>query len=1471
MLLTSTILCLHAREGAAQAIDVASESALRDAILISTVGSRIVFQADIELTADLPVIQQSLTIDGNGHILSGNDIFRGFFVLTGTVTIRSLTIAHAAALGGRGGDAAQGGSSSGGGGAGLGGGLFVASNARVTIRDVQFVACRAAGGDAGMLISGLVGAGAGGGMGGVGGTFGGGGGGLGIAADGGTNGSGAHPNGLAGIAIGAAPGGAGSAGTSGGANGGGGGSGGSTGGGGGIGGQAGSNAAPGAGGFGGGGGATGAPGSGGAGGFGGGGGGVRGIDAAGGNGGFGGGGGGQIGTGTAGLGGFGAGTGARSSGGGGAGMGGAIFVMDGGSLTIAGTLAINGGTVAGGLVPSGGGQQGSAFGSGIFLQGDGILNLAPDAMQVESIADGIVDMTGLGGAGANAGEWRLLKSGAGALELSGANSFTNGVTVLGGVLRVASSPSLGYGPLTLSGGILQSSNGIDFTREIALGGDGGGIDVSPIDWTVSGSIAGAGSLTVTGGRTLTLAGANFYGGGTIVHDGTIVAIQSDGNLGAPTAPLTLDGGLLVTRASLGSTRPVTIGPLGGTIATGIFNPTFAGNIDGPGPLSKIGAGLLMLSGNNVRTGALVIAEGQIRVGQAASLSPLALVSIDPGAVLDINSLRPTIGSLSGLGSVVLGTGALTVGADGTTRMFAGEISGIGSLIKIGAGTLRLIGGSTYSGGTALNGGQIELDGDAGLGDVAGALSLGGGTLKAIASWTSVRPIIVTANGGTIDADQFAVRLSGPVTGPGTLRTVSNGPGTWTLANTGNSYTGGTTVDAGTLRLGASHVIPDVGTFTVSAGATFDLGGLSETVGPLAGHGTILVSNALRTNATGSSTFAGTLTGGSNIFKSGTGTLTLSGVSALSGSTNLESGGLTVTGTLASSPFIVTGGTLAGGGTIGPLTMTGGTLAPGGPARLTITGDATLGSGSTFAVVVNGTLPGSGHDQLVVDGRVTLAGTLQVSLTLPAAPDLPLVILDNDGTDPISGTFAALPEGATLTIGTSRFRISYIGGSGNDVVLSPAPPEALTYYLAEGATGAFFDLDLLIANPQDTPVPITIDFLTQDGVTVTQNRTLPATSRTTIRVDDIPGLESTALSTLVTSTTGAPIVVERTMRWDASGYGAHTEKATDGAAPTWYFAEGSQGFFFTYFLLVNPQSTPNTATVTYVREGEAALVRQYALPARARVTIDAGADPELVNRSFGARIDFAQPAVAERSMYFGRDPLFTGGDESAGATALATDWFLAEGATGSYFTTFVLLANLSDADTTATVTYFPAGGTPIVKQHAIPAQRRLTLNIAAEDPALASAAVATRVESATPIVVERAQYWPNPDWIESHNSGGMTETGTRWGLAEGRVGGPTHYQTYILLANTGTQAADVVLTFLRTDGTTLAKTVTVPPASRLNVAVTGPGSDVPQLADEDFGTLIVATHPIVVERSMYSDANGVTWAAGTNATATRLPE
>jgi hypothetical protein len=431
-------------------------------------------------------------------------------------------------------------------------------------------------------------------------------------------------------------------------------------------------------------------------------------------------------------------------------------------------------------------------------------------------------------------------------------------------------------------------------------------------------------------------------------------------------------------------------------------------------------------------------------------------------------------------------------------------------------------------------------------------------------------------------------------------------------------------------------------------------------------------------------------------------------------------------------------------------------------------------------------------------------------------------------------------------------------------------DAFSYTMAEGATGGFFDTDILIANPNSVVAPVTVTYLKGDGTTIAQNLDLPAMSRTTIAVDSIAGLEDTEVSSTVTSNQALPLIVERTMRWDATGYGAHTERATDAPAKTWYFAEGSQGFFQTFVLLANPGSVSNDATITFLLENGAPVVKRYTLAPTSRQTIDAVSIPELANQGFGIVVSFTQPGVAERAMYFGT-PIFNAGHESAGVNAPSTSWFLAEGATGSFFTTFVLLANPGAIDATADVTFLPSTGRPVTKTHVVRAGRRLTLNIAAEDASLASGAVATQVTSTQPILVERAQYWPfSPDrWYEAHNSFGGTSLGKRWGLAEGRVGGPESYQTYILLANAdATQSAEVTITFLRTDGTTVAKGFSVPPTSRFNVHV---NSMAPELANESFGAIIDVTSGagIFVERALYSDARGVTFAAGTNALATRL--
>jgi hypothetical protein len=83
-------------------------------------------------------------------------------------------------------------------------------------------------------------------------------------------------------------------------------------------------------------------------------------------------------------------------------------------------------------------------------------------------------------------------------------------------------------------------------------------------------------------------------------------------------------------------------------------------------------------------------------------------------------------------------------------------------------------------------------------------------------------------------------------------------------------------------------------------------------------------------------------------------------------------------------------------------------------------------------------------------------------------------------------------------------------------------------------------------------------------------------------------------------------------------------------------------------------------------------------------------------------------------------------------------------------------------------------------------------------------------------------------------------------------------------------ANVTLTFLRANGTTLQRSIAVPAFSRRTVAVAGPGSTVPELVDETFATIVDSTQPIAVERAMYGSPDGQVFGNGTNATGTRLP-
>jgi autotransporter-associated beta strand protein len=873
------------------------------------------------------------------------------------------------------------------------------------------------------------------------------------------------------------------------------------------------------------------------------------------------------------------------------------------------------------------------------------------------------------------------------------------------------------------------------------------------------------------------------------------------------------------------------------------------------------------------------------------------------------------GTLTINGPLTLNGQALTINASGTL-ISNGEIAGAGSVIKTGHSSVYFNVANSYTGITQINGGYLIVANPNALGVSDSSFANGtivnnGGTL-ALNEGVALAAEALTLNGigagesgalwavegpgwnpsvaGPINlASDITVKVAflhtltmlGVVSGAGGIELLEEGTLVLGAASafTGDLAVRADTPSSGTIRLGGpASTLNQTTDITLPAGATLDVNGVNTPVGPLSGAGKVTLGTGhLTIHQSADTTFSGVIEGTAGFSKVGDGRLALTGVNTVTGTIQTSAGTLALIGTTLPGNVTAVGpGTvsLVSNPQVGNLGLNVNAvlaLDEGGPQIARSLNFGIGGQQTTIRVVVSdaATDPCS---QLRVTGTVSLGGKISVTQLPGPTPDpgFSCTIITNDGNDVVIGTFDGLPEGSLIQGNGMGYRISYAGGDGNDVTLTAT---TRVYYLSEGAMGAFFDLDILLANPNSIPAPVEVTFLPEGGATPhTMTLQLPAMSRRTIRVDEISALQNVgATSTVVTSTTGVPIAVERTMRWDSTGFGSHTDKASDGPALKWYFAEGSQGFFKTFILLANPNVDGAGATVEYLLDGEPSIVKGHGVSGQSRVTIAAEQDG-LDGKNFGMIVTFDRPAIAERSMYFNSATrTFEGGHESAGVNELSTSWFLAEGATGPFFETFVLLANPNDTPADVTLRFLPSSGGPVTTTKRLPGRSRMTVNIEAEDPALSNVPVATQVTSTEPIVVERAQYWPDPapQWYEAHNSFGVTQLGPRWGLAEGRVGGPNNYQTYILLANPGTDRADVTIQFLRTSGPPVVKTFEVQPASRFNVSV-GPGSLVPELVDEEFGAVISSTQPLAVERALYSDSNGQTWAAGSNATAARLP-
>ncbi|MCE9557519.1 MAG: calcium-binding protein, partial [Armatimonadetes bacterium] len=247
-----------------------------------------------------------------------------------------------------------------------------------------------------------------------------------------------------------------------------------------------------------------------------------------------------------------------------------------------------------------------------------------------------------------------------------------------------------------------------------------------------------------------------------------------------------------------------------------------------------------------------------------------------------------------------------------------------------------------------------------------------------------------------------------------------------------------------------------GTVTINPATvpTINVGGIDfavtgYTIATAASKSLTFATNSNVSVASGTTAnISGVISGANGFNKIILGELVLSGTNTYAGATTVTSGKLSVNGSTAAGSAVTvnTGARLGGTGTVNGLVTTAGTggidagLTGATAGTLLVTNALTLANTSTFAAQLGGTAAGDGvgfYDRVTAGSSVVLGGaTLDVTLNgfLPAVNDQ-FIIIDKTSPGAVTGTFNALAEGQQFVVSGTTFQISYVGGDGNDVVLT----------------------------------------------------------------------------------------------------------------------------------------------------------------------------------------------------------------------------------------------------------------------------------------------------------------------------------------------------------------------------------------------------------------------------------------------------
>lgn len=504
---------------------------------------------------------------------------------------------------------------------------------------------------------------------------------------------------------------------------------------------------------------------------------------------------------------------------------GIFSVMDGGELSVnsgAGTVNVGSATATGTLNVGTGTAHGVVSAAGIALDGSSSVNF------------NFTDNYTYGGIISGAGS--VGKSGIGGiLTLSGANTYTEGTAINSGIIVVdnangSTSSSVGTGQVVLNGGIfLSGAANLNFANSFFAGTNGGIVDNGSNTLTLSGDVTGTGAIGFAGSGITILSYANTNTGGLLALAG-VLAISDEAALGSGTFTIYGGGTLRADTANMVIANNMSMdNSISGNriINTNGNNLQLDGLISGSGNWQKNGTGELTLNHANTSSGTFTVNGGSIKLNNQAGFGT-GDVSLHGGSKLTFNASNMNVQNNIELSLVGGFTHELDTQANTVT--LSGIVSGDAVMQKTGAGTLVLNNTNTYTGGTTVGDGTVELKNASGFGTELVVMD-GGTVLRAGANNMVVANDFLagcSCSDAVFDTQAFNMTMTGGLFIDSYVN--KTGSGRLTFNGDGSTFRGRITVSDGTFQIGDdTHGSVTLGDGTGSA--------LVDANGTLSGHGT----------------------------------------------------------------------------------------------------------------------------------------------------------------------------------------------------------------------------------------------------------------------------------------------------------------------------------------------------------------------------------------------------------------------------------------------------------------------------------------------------------------------------------------------------------------------------------------------------------------------------------------------------------